>query len=125
MQISPLTIYAVQTLRAIHAGGRLSIDEIARQLDISFAYARKATWALKNAGLLKANRGGRGGYELVPPFDRITARQVLEATEGILGPQEKDTRDMARIRRGLHERICAGLEAPVLDRQEQRARALP
>jgi Rrf2 family protein len=113
MQISPLTIYAVQTLRAIDAGGRLSIDEIARQLDISFAYARKVTWCLKNGGLLKPSRGAQGGYELAKPLHQIPARQVLEATEGILNPQQRDTSDMATIRQGLHKRICAGLEAGV------------
>ena len=104
MQISPLTIYAIQTIREIQQHGPLPGEEIARRLDISLAYAKKTLHALRRRGLVKAQR--RQGYVVVgcPKL-----RQVVEATEGILADQEGETRKMrslrARVRRLLKDHL--------------------
>jgi len=109
MQISPLTIYAIQALQELKKNGPLQGEEIARRLDISSAYAKKTLHALRQAGLVRNSRQ-TCGYMVV---GRPLLLQVLEATEGILPDQAGETKDMMAIRRRLRERIAGGLKVSV------------
>jgi len=105
MQISPLTIYAIQAIQAIRKAGPLTSDEIARRLDISLPYAKKATHMLQRAGLIKSVK--RAGYAVVR---RPSLLQVAQATEGILPDQAGDTPEMSRLRRRVRGLVRKALQ---------------
>jgi len=108
MQISPLTIYAIQALQEIRRHGAMPCEEIARSLNISRSYAKKTTHVLCRAGLIRSVK--RSGYVVV---GRPSLLRVLEATEGILPNQEGETQDMSRIMRRVRGLVQGALNVPV------------
>lgn len=66
--------------------GYISLKEIADRQSISKKYLEQIVPILNQAGLLKTNRGSRGGYCLARPPKDITVADVLRATEGGLAP---------------------------------------
>jgi len=47
-------------------------------------YLAKILLSLRRAGMVKATRGGGGGYALAMPPEKITLMQVVEVFEGVL-----------------------------------------
>jgi len=105
MQISPLTIYAIQALQAIRKHGPLSGEEVAMRLDISSAYGKKALHVLKRAGLVRNDPDLRGYVVVGCP----RLRQVVEATDAMLPDQGGETQAMRALRRCLRARMERGL----------------
>jgi Rrf2 family protein len=58
--------------------------EIGRAEGITPGYAHQLLATLAKAGLVQSHRGKAGGFTLSRPAERITVRQVLQATEGDL-----------------------------------------
>jgi len=108
MQISPLTIYAIQAMQEIRRHGALPSEEIGRRLDISLSYAKKTTHILQKAGLIQSIK--RAGYVVVR---RPSLLQVVQATEGLLPDQEGDTPEMSRLRRRMRGLLRGALTGPV------------
>lgn len=70
---------------ALHEdAGPVLLRDIAQAQRISPKYLEQLTIPLRRAGLLQAERGPHGGYELAKPADQITAGEVIEAVEGPL-----------------------------------------
>jgi Rrf2 family protein len=70
---------------ARHEGaGLILLRRIAAAESIPRKYLEQLTIPLQRAGLVLAERGPRGGYELARPSDQITAREIIEAIEGPL-----------------------------------------
>ena len=62
----------------------ISIKEMARVLKVSEAHLSKVFQRLARVGLVKSNRGPKGGFALGKPGDKITLLEVYEAIEGPL-----------------------------------------
>lgn len=60
----------------------LSLDEIARNENISQGYLEEVARLLRAAGLIKGQRGARGGYVLARDARDITVAEVITALEG-------------------------------------------
>jgi Rrf2 family protein len=70
---------------ALHEGhGPTLLREIAAAQHVSPKYLEQIAIPLRSAGLLSAERGPRGGYELARPAADITAAEIVEAVEGPL-----------------------------------------
>ncbi len=70
---------------ALHDGaGPILLRQIAQAQGISPKYLEQLAIPLRRAGLLQAERGPQGGYELAKPASEITARDIVEAVEGPL-----------------------------------------
>ena len=105
MQVSPTTIYAIQALRALDAEP-LTNDELARRLDISFAYAIKVNTVLRKAGVIVSTNKG---YKLTCPLGKVQMDQVVRVAEGLASKSPKDTEEMAEIRAQFRKVLAAGL----------------
>lgn len=68
--------------------GPVMMSTLSECQKLSRKYLHSILTLLKNAGLVRAVRGARGGYMLARPATDITARQVLHALEGSLAPVE-------------------------------------
>jgi Rrf2 family transcriptional regulator, cysteine metabolism repressor len=60
------------------------IGLIARKQDLSEKYLEQLFTLLRNAGLVKSERGAKGGYRLAKDPDNITALEIFEAMNGPL-----------------------------------------
>lgn len=89
MKISTKGRYALRMLYdlAVHQKeGYVSLKDIADRQGISKKYLEQIVPLLNKTGLLRTNRGNKGGYMLVGNADEITVGDVLRATEGSLAP---------------------------------------
>ncbi|MBI2624344.1 Rrf2 family transcriptional regulator [Candidatus Parcubacteria bacterium] len=58
------------------------LHEAAVRLHLPYKYLEEIAGLLRDAGILKAVRGPKGGYRLAHPPEAISAREVIEALEG-------------------------------------------
>ena len=89
MKISTKGRYAMRMLAdlAVHQEeGFISLKDIAERQNISKKYLEQIVPMLNKAGILRTNRGNRGGYNLASKPEELTVGDVLRATEGSLAP---------------------------------------
>ena len=89
MKISTKGRYALRMLYDLalhHDEGYVSLKDIADRQGISKKYLEQIVPLLNKTGLLRTNRGNKGGYMLSGTADEITIGDVLRATEGSLAP---------------------------------------
>ena len=103
MKISTKGRYALRMLVDLaenQGEGYLSLNEIAERQSISKKYLEQIVPMLTKAGLLRTNRGNKGGYRLNTDPDKCTVGEILRATEGSLAPVaclEYEVNDCPRI----------------------------
>ena len=89
MKISTKGRYALRMLLYLAAhqdDGFVSLKEIAEEQGISKKYLEQIVPMLNKGGILRTNRGNRGGYMLAKRADECSVGDVLRATEGSLAP---------------------------------------
>ncbi|MCR4861988.1 MAG: Rrf2 family transcriptional regulator [Ruminococcus sp.] len=89
MKISTKGRYALRMIYdlAMHnEDGFVSLKDIADRQNISKKYLEQIVPLLNRSGILKTNRGNRGGYMLAHSPSECTVGDVLRATEGSLAP---------------------------------------
>jgi len=112
--------------------GPVSLKEMAGRQQLSVKYMEHLLAALQNGGLVRAERGARGGYQLARPAEAVTLRQVygiLEGSEGFVecvGEPAVCTRSAECVTREVWAQMhaaCMGvLEALTLAALAERAR---
>lgn len=60
----------------------ISLQKIAKENNISFAFLQKIARLLNQAGLIKASRGKFGGYLLAKTANALSIKEIIEALEG-------------------------------------------
>ncbi len=66
--------------------GFIALKDISARQDISKKYLEQIIPFLNRSGLLLANKGHMGGYQLSKPPCEINVREILESAEGSLAP---------------------------------------
>ena len=89
MRVSTRVEYGMLALTdiALHSehGSAVSGPEIVERQEISQKYLEQILIQLKQAGLIRAKKGLRGGYTLARPADQIKLSEILNALDnGIL-----------------------------------------
>ena len=64
------------------SNGPVDLGSVAKSQDIPEMYLSKLVTPLKAAGILRSERGSKGGYELARRPDEIDLLSVVEALEG-------------------------------------------
>ncbi len=87
ISITTKSPYALQALAELGRCGEgpVSIGELARRRDIPAQFLEQLFATLRRAGLLKSQRGVKGGYAFARPPAEITVLEVVELLEGPLG----------------------------------------
>ena len=118
MRLSTKVRYALRaTLElALREGeGPIQLRHIAKAQDISPKYLEQLAIPLRNAGLLRSERGPTGGYELARPAVTITALDVVQAVEGpvdlldCIGQSRRCARAETCAARTLWERVSSAI----------------
>lgn len=89
MKISTKGRYALRMLYDLALNGKeeyVSLKDIAERQGISKKYLEQIVPLLGKKGMLKTNRGNRGGYMLVKSPSEYTVGEILRMTEGSLAP---------------------------------------
>lgn len=86
MKLSTRTRYGTRLLFELaynYYGDRpVILGDIARKQNISEKYLSKIIIQLKSAGIVKSERGAKGGYMLSKPPSQINLKDVIEILEG-------------------------------------------
>ncbi|MBP0968497.1 MAG: Rrf2 family transcriptional regulator [Oscillospiraceae bacterium] len=121
MKISTKGRYALRMLIELAAHqeqGFMSLKEISEHQNISKKYLEQIVPMLNKSGILRTNRGNKGGYMLAKPPRECTVGDVLRATEGSLAPVtclEYEVNDCPRAESCATLYVWQGLQKAVED----------
>ena len=82
---SPYAIKALTELATIGAEHPIPIGELARRRDIPVQFLEQLFAVLRRAGVLRSQRGVKGGYSFARPPADITVLEIVELLDGPLG----------------------------------------
>src|SRR5881409_2390792 len=87
MSITTKSPYALQALAELgrSGDGPVPIGELARRRKIPVQFLEQLFAVLRRAGLLKSQRGVKGGYSFARPPSSITVLEIVELLDGPLG----------------------------------------
>jgi Rrf2 family protein len=69
---------------AVEGEGHIKGERIAQAQDVPLKFLENILGDLRQAGLVRSQRGAEGGYWLARPADEITLAEVIRAVEGPL-----------------------------------------
>ena len=82
---SPYALRALTELAHIGADAPVPIGELARRREIPVQFLEQLFAVLRRAGLLKSQRGVKGGYSFARDPSEITVLDLVELLDGPLG----------------------------------------
>jgi Rrf2 family protein len=90
LSITTKSPYAVNALVELHLAGSnpprpVPIAELARRRDIPVQFLEQLFATLRRAGVLRSQRGVKGGYSFARPASEVTVLDVVELLDGPLG----------------------------------------
>ena len=84
---SPYAIAALVELGRAGGDRPVPIGELARRRDIPVQFLEQLFAALRRAGVLRSQRGVKGGYRFARAPEEITVLEVVELLDGPLGAE--------------------------------------
>ncbi|MEA5550247.1 Rrf2 family transcriptional regulator [Anabaena cylindrica UHCC 0172] len=110
MEISCKSEYAILALleMAIHyeSGEPMQIRQIAAQQNIPDRYLEQLLATLRRGGIVKSQRGSKGGYLLAREPWKISILDILECLEGLdVRISEEDTNNLKSVDSSIVEEI--------------------
>jgi Rrf2 family protein len=84
---SPYALSALVELHRQGGTGPVPIAELARRRDIPVQFLEHLFATLRRAGILRSQRGVKGGYSFARPSDEVTVLELVELLDGPLGAE--------------------------------------
>ncbi len=87
LSISTKSPYALSALVELHrqgGAGPVPIAELARRREIPVQFLEQLFATLRRAGILRSQRGVKGGYSLARPAEQLTVLELVELLDGPL-----------------------------------------
>jgi Rrf2 family cysteine metabolism transcriptional repressor len=84
---SPYALSALVELHRQGGAGPVPIAELARRRDIPVQFLEHLFATLRRAGILRSQRGVKGGYSFARPSDEVTVLELVELLDGPLGAE--------------------------------------
>ena len=88
ISITSKSPYALSALVELHRhgdSGPVPIAELARRRDIPVQFLEQLFATLRRAGVLRSQRGVKGGYSFARPAADVTVLELVELLDGPLG----------------------------------------
>jgi Rrf2 family transcriptional regulator, cysteine metabolism repressor len=121
LSITSKSPYAVRALTELYRFGDsepVPIGELARRGEIPAQFLEQLFATLRRAGMLKSQRGVKGGYSFAKPAAQITVLEVVELLDGPVG--QEATGIFADAAQAAREKLS---EQTIADVAEHEARA--
>jgi len=116
---SPYALQALAELGRCSGDGPVPIGELARRRNIPVQFLEQLFATLRRAGVLRSQRGVKGGYTFARPPGEITVLEVVELLEGPLGRDAEGIfGDAARAARDV---LAASTIADIVEREVRAA----
>jgi Rrf2 family protein len=116
---SPYALQALAELGRSSGDGPVPIGELARRRNIPVQFLEQLFATLRRAGVLRSQRGVKGGYTFARPPGEITVLEVVELLEGPLGRDAEGIfGDAARAARDV---LAASTIADIVEREARAA----
>jgi Rrf2 family transcriptional regulator, cysteine metabolism repressor len=84
---SPYALSALVELYHQGGVGPVPIAELARRREIPVQFLEHLFATLRRAGILRSQRGVKGGYSFARPSDEVTVLELVELLDGPLGAE--------------------------------------
>ncbi len=118
---SPYALRALTELARSGAAGPVPLAELARRRDVPLQFLEQLFAVLRRAGILRSQRGVKGGYSFAREPSEITVLEIVELLDGPLGAGAQSVfADAATAARGVLEQATI---ADVVDRENREAGA--
>jgi Rrf2 family protein len=82
---SPYALSALVELHSFGDSGPVPISELARRRQIPVQFLEQLFATLRRAGVLRSQRGVKGGYSFARPAADLTVLELVELLDGPLG----------------------------------------
>jgi Rrf2 family transcriptional regulator, cysteine metabolism repressor len=82
---SPYALRALVELARLGGGGPVPIGELAKRREIPVQFLEQLFAVLRRAGILKSQRGVKGGYSFARDPSEVTVIEVVELLDGPVG----------------------------------------
>jgi DNA-binding IscR family transcriptional regulator len=121
ISITTKSPYALQALAELARSGEgpIPIGELARRRGIPVQFLEQLFATLRRAGMLKSQRGVKGGYTFARPPGEITVLEIVELLEGPLGRDSSGIFGEAAA--AAREVLAASTIADVVEREARAA----
>jgi DNA-binding IscR family transcriptional regulator len=118
---SPYAIRALSELARMGGTAPVPIGELARRRDVPVQFLEQLFAVLRRAGVLRSQRGVKGGYSFARPPSEISVLEVVELLDGPLGAGAQDVfADAAAAARAV---LANASVADVVERENRAAGA--
>ncbi len=118
---SPYALRALVELAEMGGDSPVPIAELARRRDIPVQFLEQLFAVLRRGGVLRSQRGVKGGYSFARPPAEITVLEVVELLDGPLGADARGVfADAAKAARDI---LAATTVADIVDREAREAGA--
>jgi Rrf2 family transcriptional regulator, cysteine metabolism repressor len=118
---SPYALQALAELGRAGGSGPVPIGELARRRDIPVQFLEQLFAVLRRAGVLKSQRGVKGGYSFAREPSEITVLELVELLDGPVGADAKGVfADAAAAARDV---LAKTTVADVVERERREAGA--
>src|SRR5581483_3903192 len=119
MRVSAKADYAIRAMVELAAAetGPSKAERLAQAQEIPLKFLENIMTELRQAGLVRSQRGAEGGYWLARPAEEITLAEVIRAVEGPIanvrgeGPQDVEYSGSAEKLRDVWVAVRANLRA--------------
>src|SRR3954454_22171031 len=118
---SPYAIRALAELARMGAAAPVPIGELARRREVPVQFLEQLFAVLRRAGLLKSQRGVKGGYSFARPPGEITVLEIVELLDGPLGADAEGV--FAEAAAAARAVLARATIADVVERENQAAGA--
>jgi Rrf2 family cysteine metabolism transcriptional repressor len=125
ISITTKSPYALSALIELHRQGTtgpVPIAELARRREIPVQFLEQLFATLRRAGVLRSQRGVKGGYSLARPADEVTVLELVELLDGPLGSHSSGV--FAQAAQAAAAVLAEATVASVAE-QEMRAQGAP
>ena len=118
---SPYALKALVELGRSGDVGPVPIGELARRRDIPVQFLEQLFAVLRRSGILRSQRGVKGGYSFGRPPHEVTVLEVVELLDGPLGREA--TSVFAEAAAAARAVLASTTVADVIDREARDAGA--
>jgi Rrf2 family protein len=118
---SPYALRALVELARLGGGGPVPIGELAKRRDIPVQFLEQLFAVLRRAGILKSQRGVKGGYSFARDPSEITVIEVVELLDGPVGAGAEGL--FADAAEAARQVLAGATVADVVERENREAGA--